>query len=104
MAPPCYIALSHADALAKSDEAGLSIAVVDHKLHNETTTATSAKLNERGVPFVIYTGYGDLDGCNASAVVRKPATAQTIINSLAKLLNLPLNDALADTPKVSRDA
>jgi DNA-binding response OmpR family regulator len=85
------IALSHGDGLARSDEPGLSIAVVDHKLHNRTTTAICAKLNERGVPFVIYTGYGALeDGCNASAVVRKPAAAQTIINCLAELLKLPL--------------
>ena len=43
------------------------------------------------MPFVIYTGYGDLeDGCHAGVVVRKPATAQTIINSLTELLKLPL--------------
>ncbi len=85
------IALSHADAIAKADQPGLSVAVVDHKLHNQTTADICAKLNERGVPFVIYTGYGSLNnGCNMGVIVRKPATAQTIINILAEVLNLPL--------------
>ena len=47
------ITLSHADALAKSDEPSLSIAVVDHKLHNRATADICGKPNERGVPFVM---------------------------------------------------
>lgn len=89
------VALSHADALRKVDEPGLSIAVVDHRLHNETTEDICARLNERGVPFVIYAGYGKLDdGSKLGVVVRKPATAQTILKKLAELLNLPLEPVI----------
>lgn len=85
------IALSHPDALQKADEPGLSIAIVDHRLHAQTTADICAKLTEHGVPFMVYTGYGNLDEeFKQGVVVRKPASAQTILSKLAELLKLQL--------------
>ena len=75
----------------KADEPGLSVAIVDHRLHAQTTADICAKLTEHGVPLMVYTGYGNLDEeFKQGVVVRKPASAQTILSKLAELLKLQL--------------
>ena len=75
------------DALRLAEEPALSAAIIDLALGSETPLALCNRLAERGVPFVIYTGYSDFPPeCKPSAVLRKPADRETILRAVAALV------------------
>jgi len=79
------------DALAAVERAGISAAVLDVRIGNETIAPVARQLGRRGTPFVFYTGQMGCDpaleewrGCK---VVAKPAQAQTIVSAVVDLLH-----------------
>ena len=87
------VATNLKDSLAKVDEPGIKVAIVDHRFGPDTSAAVCAKLDERGIPFIVYTGFRELpDPCKHCIIVRKPAQSQTILEILAKLLRRNVSD------------
>jgi DNA-binding NtrC family response regulator len=73
-----------ADALRCGDH--LSAAVLDYRLGEEDVPALCALLSDRGVPFMFYTGYGDVERTYPAAVVlQKPASAASLLATMASL-------------------
>ncbi len=64
-------------------------AIVDYNLGDETSAAVTKELARRGVPFVLATGYSEMneqsDGIGAMAVLRKPYGRTEIAQVLAEL-------------------
>jgi DNA-binding response OmpR family regulator len=76
------------DATEKAGLQGLTAAVIDHALHDGVITSdVCAKLKERNVPFVVYSGFNKLEGaCATGELVKKPATPQMLVTTLQGLL------------------
>jgi DNA-binding response OmpR family regulator len=68
------------------DQHQLSAAVVDFRLGADGAQAAVARLRNRKVPFMFYTGLA-IDGLTATApVVNKPARAGLVVETLAQIL------------------
>ena len=79
-------ALKHALLLVEHD--GLSAAILDHTLGNENSTLLYKRLHERGIPFVIYSGYPKIDGETYGALhINKPATHEVIVAAMESLID-----------------
>jgi DNA-binding NtrC family response regulator len=75
------------DALIKCDTPGLSAVILDHKLHHDDTSAVCEKLEKLRIPFVIYSGYAELEGaCGRAEIVSKPATPTALLVALSGVL------------------
>ncbi len=76
------------DAIKKADLANLTATVIDHALHDGVTTSdVCAKLKERNVPFIVYSGYNKLDGaCASGELVHKPASPHMLVTTLQAVL------------------
>jgi DNA-binding response OmpR family regulator len=76
------------DAIEKAELPNLTAAVIDHALHDGLTTSdVCAKLKERNVPFIVYSGYNKLEGAWASGeLVHKPANPQMLVTTLQGVL------------------
>ncbi len=62
-------------------------AVLDWNLHGQSSEPIARALAERGVPFVIATGYGAVDGPYSDrAILGKPYVPQLLIERIAALL------------------
>jgi CheY-like chemotaxis protein len=64
------------DALSQAETQSLTAAVIDHILYDGITTSdVCAKLKERKIPFIVYSGFSKLEGaCADGELVHKPAT------------------------------
>ena len=98
------VALDIADSLTKAGatvlsaatlEAGLPLAehpylaaaILDFGLRDGDSGVLCARLTERGIPFVVYTGYEEVhESCRAGVLVRKPALPDTLMKTVAHLL------------------
>ena len=76
------------DAIVKAELPNLTAAVIDHALHDGLTTSdVCAKLKERNVPFIVYSGYEKLEGaCASGELVHKPANPQMLVTTLQGIL------------------
>lgn len=75
------------DGLRLAEQADLAAAVVDFLLSDGEGTALCKRLSERGVPFVLHSGYQHVsEACRLGAVVSKPATSQHLVSTIEKLL------------------
>jgi DNA-binding response OmpR family regulator len=84
------IASTPDDALRLVDEIVYSVAVLDFGSAGDEKAPLCGTLRACGIPFMYYTGYGDLDeGSSGPPVVTKPASAEALITTIAQLLNLP---------------
>jgi DNA-binding response OmpR family regulator len=64
--------LHHALILAEHD--GLSGAILDHALGDGDSSKLCARLKERGIPYMIYSGFDTVGGaCAGAPHIRKPA-------------------------------
>jgi CheY-like chemotaxis protein len=73
------------DALALADHPDLSAAILDFGRRDGDAGPVCERLNRRGIPFVLYSGYE-----NAAArgvTLRKPATQAALVETLARLLH-----------------
>lgn len=81
-------ALKHALLLVEHD--GLSAAILDHALGSTDSSALCARLNERGVPFMIYSGFENIEGpCKGAKHLSKPASHAMLVEAMQDLLRGP---------------
>jgi DNA-binding response OmpR family regulator len=78
--------VKHALLLVEYD--GLSAAILDHALPDGDSSDLCTRLTERGVPFMIYSGYNHLTGpCADAPHLAKPATAEMLVAAVNDLIN-----------------
>ena len=81
---PCH---SLKTAIERIEDDGLSAAILDHGLPDGDSTQLCERLAARSIPFVIYSGYGALDGaCAKGVVVAKPAPPSVLTATVEALL------------------
>jgi DNA-binding response OmpR family regulator len=77
--------LKHAVLLVEHD--GLSGATLDHALPDGDSSILCARLKERGVPFMIYSGFEKVEGaCAGAPHLSKPATPEMIVAAMVELI------------------
>jgi CheY-like chemotaxis protein len=77
--------LPHALQLAGHPD--LSAAIVDYRLGQGDSTAICSLLEQRGIPFVFYSGYDDMHEIWPAAVrVPKPADGHRLVEAVAGVL------------------
>ena len=80
------VARTLADAIRRLGEGDVSAAVLDFGLGGESVSTLCGDLRERGIPFMFYTGHGDVQGRYPEAVVvDKPASGSTLLTAMAAL-------------------
>lgn len=78
---------SQRNALAAVEECALSAAILDQSLRDGDCSELCARLKERNIPFVIYSGFDKLDRTHCDAVhVSKPASADVLVTTIVGLL------------------
>jgi DNA-binding response OmpR family regulator len=77
--------LRHALLLVEHD--GLSAAILDHALGDGNSSLLYARLKERGIPFLIYSGYEKAKVvCKEAPHVSKPASNQVLLAAVEDLI------------------
>ena len=77
--------LKHALVMVEND--GLHAAILDHALGDQDSTILCERLTQRGIPYLIYSGFRKLKGaCHAGAHVSKPATGAVLVATMEALL------------------
>jgi DNA-binding response OmpR family regulator len=77
------------NGLRLAGDADLSAAVVDFVLSDGEGTAVCERLNERGIAFVLHSGYSHVhEACRVGVVVPKPAKANDLVVTIASLLHV----------------
>ena len=77
--------LKHALILVEHD--GLSGAILDHALGDGDSSQLCARLKERGIPFMIYSGYTTVGGACAGALhISKPAAKGALVAAMEGLI------------------
>jgi CheY-like chemotaxis protein len=75
-------------AIALTAAPGLSAAILDYGLGIEKVQTLCAHLAERGIPFMFYTGYADLQqSYPTTLVVQKPASGDTLLAAMSALVD-----------------
>ena len=78
--------LKHALILVEHD--GLSGAILDHALGDGDSASLCSRLKERGIPFMIYSGYKTVGGvCGNALHLEKPATEGQLVTAMAGLIS-----------------
>ena len=84
--------LKHALILVEHD--GLSGAILDHALPDGDSSQLCARLKERGIPFMMYSGFNTVGGACAGALhIAKPAAEGALVAAMEKLI---LGDAIPE--------
>jgi DNA-binding response OmpR family regulator len=77
--------LRHAMILAEHD--GLSGAILDHSLGDGDSSLLCARLKERGIPFMIYSGHSHVEGpCMGALHISKPASDGALVSAMEGLI------------------
>jgi DNA-binding response OmpR family regulator len=77
--------LREAFAIVESEE--VSAAILDHVLGDGDSNRLGERLKDRGIPFIMYSGYTDLEGaCTGAPHVNKPATGDVLVTTIEGLL------------------
>jgi DNA-binding response OmpR family regulator len=83
--------LHHALILVEHD--GLAGAILDHALGDGDSSLLCTRLKERGVPFMIYSGYDTVEGpCKVALHISKPAADGALVAAMEGLL---MSDAIS---------
>ena len=78
-------ALKHAKLLVEHD--GLSAAILDHALSDGDSNSLCTRLAERGIPYLMYSGYPTLDGaCKDAPHLMKPASHDELLDAMEALI------------------
>ena len=81
------IALDIATALVLVEHDGLSAAILDHVLHDGDSGYLCQRLTDRKIPFLIYSGLGDIEGpCGDAPHIAKPDNMNCLVAMTAQLL------------------
>lgn len=82
-----HACMSVTQALASLGEMNFSAAVIDYRLGDGDAGELCQRLTDLGVPFVIYSGYREVDEvCRKWGVIPKPASPQALIARVIALL------------------
>jgi len=74
-------------ALAGVEDPELSAAILDHALSDCDSTMVCARMNERNIPFVTYSGYDQLgDRYREGVHVKKPQSMSVLVAAVKHLL------------------
>jgi CheY-like chemotaxis protein len=74
-------------AMILADHDGLAGAIMDHGLTDGDSTAVCARLKERGIPYISYTGYAAVAGADPAAPhINKPVSMNVLMSALEDLL------------------
>lgn len=74
-------------ALILIEEEGLAGAILDHALGEDDSSSLCARLTERGIPFLIYSGFKSVPGeCKDAVHLEKPATEVELVTTMAQLI------------------
>jgi DNA-binding response OmpR family regulator len=77
--------VKHAKLLVEHD--GLSAAILDHALPDGDSTSLCTRLVERGIPYLMYSGFKTLDGASKDAPhLMKPASHEQLLNAMEALI------------------
>jgi DNA-binding response OmpR family regulator len=77
--------LRHALLLVEHD--GLSAAILDHALGDGNSSLLCARLKERGVPFLIYSGFEQIEGaCKGAPHISKPVSNKVLLAAVEDLI------------------
>lgn len=77
--------VKHARLLVEHD--GLSAAILDHALPDGDATSLCTRLSERGIPFLMYSGFATVDGaCKDAPHLEKPATHEELLDAVEALI------------------
>lgn len=77
--------LKHALLLVEHD--GLAGAILDHALGEGNSSLLCTRLTERGIPFMIYSGYSKPQGaCGDALHISKPATHEMLRSAMEGLV------------------
>ena len=98
--------LKHAVILVEHD--GLSGAILDHALPDGDSSLLCARLKERGIPFLMYSGFNTVTGACAGALhIAKPAGEGALVAAMEKLIlgetsfNIDIGPLLVEQRRVS---
>ena len=77
--------LKHAVILVEHD--GLSAAILDHALPDGDSSLLCARLKERGIPFLMYSGFNKVAaGCAGAPYIAKPAPQGALVAAMEGLI------------------
>ena len=77
--------VKHARLLVEHD--GLSAAILDRALTDGDSTSLCTRLTERGVPYLMYSGFKTLDNaCKGAPHLMKPASHEQLLNAMEALI------------------
>jgi DNA-binding response OmpR family regulator len=77
--------LKHALLLVEHD--GLAGAILDHALGDGNSSLLCQRLKERGIPFIIYSGYNTVEGpCKDALHISKPAADGALVAAMEGLI------------------
>jgi CheY-like chemotaxis protein len=70
------------------EQDGLSAAIMDFGLGDGDGDTLCARLNRRGIPYVLHSGYSHTgEACRSGISVPKPATPDALVAALASALS-----------------
>jgi CheY-like chemotaxis protein len=77
-------------ALILIEDDGLSGAIMDHGLSDGDSTQVCARLKERGIPYIRYSGYAPVPGADPDAPhITKPVRMDVLMSAMEELLARP---------------
>ena len=83
-------------ALVLVNHDGLSGAILDHSLGDGNSTKLYERLTERGIPYIIYSGFDAVEGAPKAALyLRKPAAPGELVAKMEGLILVEPLDQLA---------
>ena len=89
--------LKHALILVEHD--GLSGAILDHALGDGNSSLLCQRLKERGIPFMIYSGFNTVEGpCKDALHISKPAADGALVAAMEGLIRGDAKPATAISP------
>jgi CheY-like chemotaxis protein len=82
-----FAATQHSHAMQLAGHPDLSAAVIDYRLRDEDSSAICSLLEQRGVPFIFYSGYDDMQQLWPHITrVQKPARGYHLVGAVARAL------------------
>jgi CheY-like chemotaxis protein len=80
------------DARCKVECPDLSAAVLDHALNDGDASQICERLDQRNIPFVIYSGYNHVEGpCSEGEHVRKPVSPPVLVQAAVDVISKPVS-------------
>lgn len=77
-----------ADGLRLAEHHDLSAAVLDYRFSDGEGTGLCERLKELNVPFILHTGYDQVDGtCGSGVMLPKPATREQLVSAVMGILS-----------------